>query len=297
VTPVDISTWEPADEEPLGTKPKQWVRSPANELWLWKQSTMQRDERHGPYRKGDDWSEVLAGRIGEALGIPVAQVELAERSAEYGVISRTVLNDSRETLVHGNELLAEAGIGRGDPRDRTGYTVEAVAHVLRGAGPPTPSEILPAAFDWFAGYLVLDALVGNTDRHQDNWATIRGPGGERLSPSFDHASCLGFQLSDEERLERLDGRGNRTVEAYAGAARTKFEGNPSPIDVAVAALSDVNPDVRSCWKRLVDGAPELAELMSGIPAERMSEASRRFAEALYGDNHASLSHRLRRMDP
>ncbi len=265
VNPVDITAWEPAGDEALGTKPKQWVRSPAGELWLWKRSTVQMDARHGRYRKGDDWSEVLARLVGEALGIPVAHVELAQRATEAGVISRSVLADRHEVLAHGNELLSEALIGSGVPHDRTGYTVRAVAAILERRAAPMPSGTLQDAFDWFAGYLVLDALVGNTDRHQDNWATIRSPSGERLAPSFDHASCLGFQLSDAERVERVAGTTNRTVDSYAAAARTKFERRPSPIDAAVEALTLTSGPAQSHWIRAVDTAADLTDLVDEIP--------------------------------
>jgi hypothetical protein len=183
VTSVDVTSWEPADEEQLGTKPKHWLPAPTGELWLWKESTIHHDARHGSFRKGDDWSEVVAARVGRRLGVPVARVELATRGASFGVISRKVSDDEAEALVHGNELLDEIGVGTGAPHDRSGYSVDAVARALEGVGPPVASDELPTAFDWFAGYLVLDALVGNTDRHQDNWATIRSLAGDASRPA------------------------------------------------------------------------------------------------------------------
>jgi hypothetical protein len=295
VTVVDVTGWEAAGEEQLGTKPKQWLRSPEDRLWLWKRSEIQRDRRHGEFRKGDDWSEVVAGRLARRLGIPVADVELAVRGPDVGVISCSVLSDA-EQLAHGNELLDELGVVSGDPYDRTGYTLDAVGQVLAAVDPPVPSTELPSAFDWFAGYLVLDALIGNTDRHQDNWATIRG-GGRRLSPSFDHASCLGFQLSDAERDERLTTADtNRTVAAYARHATTKFEGSPTPIDAAVSGLRRCASGVQRHWAAVLAGAPELTEVLAVIPDDRMSEPARRFASALYRENLASLSYRLRTID-
>lgn len=294
---TDVSGWEPADEEPLGTKPKQWVRDAEGVLWLWKESTTQRDRRHGAFRKGDDWAEVVAGRVGAHLGVPVAWVELATRGRQFGVISRTVLVGDREVLVHGNELLAEAGVASAGPRDRSGYTIAAVASVLEGVAPPVPSERLPMAFDWFAGYLLLDALVGNTDRHQDNWATIRSPNGRRLAPSFDHASCLGFLLSDEERSDRLSGEGARSVAEYAAAATSKFEGRPTTIGAAVAALERTAAPVQSYWRDRLEGAPSVDDALSGVPEDRMTQPARRFARALYARNHELLSHHLRTMGP
>src|SRR5690606_12050768 len=102
------------------------------------------------------------------------------------------------------------------------HTIEVIAQVLDGVGPP-PGKTAGKAMDWFAGYLILDALISNTDRHQENWAVI-DDGGERwLSPSFDHASSLGFQLTDAERDERLTTSDHqRTVAAYANRAKSKW---------------------------------------------------------------------------
>ena len=78
--------------------------------------------------------------------------------------------------------------------------------------PPEGARELPdgASGDFaFCGYLVLDALVGNTDRHHENWGVIGRdqPIGKnlilRLPPSYDHASSLGRELQDDKRLEKL----------------------------------------------------------------------------------------------
>lgn len=291
---VDVTEWEPADEEPLGTKPKQWLRAPNDSEWLWKESTIQNDARHGRFRKGDDWAEVVAARVGRGLELPVAEVQLATRGGLFGVISRKVV-DNAETLVHGNEMLVDIlGPGR-HPHDRTGYTVEAVALALQGVGPPVASTKLATAFDWFAGYLVLDALVGNTDRHQDNWATIRSGALSRLSPSFDHASCLGFLLSDGERLERLDAASNGNVGGYARRARSKFEDHPSPLHAASSALLLASAEARTHWLEALNLVPVLDPMMLDVPGDRMSGAAKRFAAALYAWNHSALSHHLHTM--
>ena len=133
---IDISAWEPAGDEYLGTKPKQWVRDPENRLWLWKESTFNVDRFGRSYRKGDDWSEVIAARLGAALGVPVATVQLAVRAYRCGVVSRRVFDDETDSLVHGNELLADAGVVRRRAHDRAGYTVGAVARALSTVGQP-----------------------------------------------------------------------------------------------------------------------------------------------------------------
>lgn len=94
---------------------------------------------------------------------------------------------------------------------------------VRGIGPPlnsSPTCANSSGYEVFIGYLILDALIGNTDRHHDNWGVLvtseDGKFRYHLAPTFDHASSLGRELSREaslRRLETADPRGS--VEAYA----------------------------------------------------------------------------------
>lgn len=292
---VDISGWPSGGVEQLGTKPKQWRVAPDGAMWLFKEVTWNRRPDGSRYAKGDDWSERVAAAVADALGLPTAHVELALRrdgvDITHGIISRKVLDDS-ESLIHGNELLAEIGVRARSPKDRTGYTVEAVRDSLRSVAPPT-GVIDLTAWDYWVGYSVLDALVGNTDRHQANWAVI-GDGLRRLAPTFDHASCLGFLLDDEDRSSRLaTADRNRTVEAYVGAARSKFEGQPHPCDVAVAALGQCSDAARGRWIRAAEALTTIDHLLEMVPPRRASPTARNFAGELYRVNRALLlSHPL-----
>ena len=52
-----------------------------------------------------------------------------------------------------------------------------------------------------ASYAILDGLIGNTDRHHENWMFFYHPElrSYRLAPSYDHGSSLGRELQDESR--------------------------------------------------------------------------------------------------
>lgn len=137
---------------------------------------------------GEHWAEKIAAEIAAVLGIPHATVELAQEQGSHvpGVISRDITADvPHGELIHGNDLLVE--IEASYPRNR---------------------------------------LIGNTDRHHENWAlrVSRHEGGRirmELAPSYDHASSLGRELSDDSRARRLSTRDDRaTVEAYARKARS-----------------------------------------------------------------------------
>jgi hypothetical protein len=291
---VDVSDWPPAGEEQLGTKPKQWLSDPdTGERWLWKESTWNRTPDGVRYRKGDDWSERVACEVARGLDLPTAEVELATRGTVVGVISRRFLADG-DGLVHGNELIV-----LDDPRGRAGYTPSKVEWALGGSSPPEDHPVLANAMDWFTGYLVLDALIGNTDRHIENWGIVATPGQRpRLAPTFDHASCLGFLLSDEARTECLTTRDrNRTIEAYARGARTKFEGRRHPVEVAHDALRRRTAATQVHWSAAVASLPSIADEIEAVPPSRMSPAAREFASHLYKENHTSLSQTFRSLCP
>lgn len=287
---LDVTDWWAGPIEQLGTKPKHWREAPDGALWLFKQVTWNRRADGSSYPKGDDWSERVAGAIARELTLPAADVELAVMrhgdQGILGVISRKVLDDS-ESLIHGNELLAEVGVIGRSAKDRTGYTLSAVQEALSHVDPPVDGDVL-SAWDWWVGYLVLDAVVGNTDRHQENWAVI-GDGTRRLAPSFDHASSLGFLLDDADRLARLSTRDtNRTVEAFARNARSKLEGQAHLCDVAASALAMCSEAARQRWVRRVEGLSSIDHILAMVPAHRASEPARTFAADLFRLNRSRL---------
>jgi hypothetical protein len=74
---VDVTAWQPAGPEQLGTKPKQWLFAPEGTFWLFKSAAVNRGPDGVSYRKGDDWVEKVASAVAELLGLPAARVELA----------------------------------------------------------------------------------------------------------------------------------------------------------------------------------------------------------------------------
>jgi hypothetical protein len=238
--------------------------------------------------------------VADELGLPAARVELAVRrddgTVTRGVISKKVLSDD-ESLIHGNELLAEIGISGASAKDRSGYTLEAVQRVLADVAPPVQGDVL-SAWDWWVGYTVLDALVGNTDRHQENWAVI-GDGKRRLAPTFDHASSLGFLLDDVDRLDRLSTSDeSRTVAAYVGRARSKLEGGPHPCAVAASSLEMCSQVARERWIERIRALMSIEDVVGQIPPHRASDPARAFASELYVANRSLLlSHPVCSLNP
>ena len=167
-TRLDASTWAVAGEEVQGRTPHFWFRHPQFErTWLFKPAFPD-----GVRPMGEDVTEMLASNIAHRLGVPAAQVRLAARGDSKGCLIED-LRWSNGADDPGRVLL-DSNLPDYDPTDpgHRGYNPVNIMRVLDGFGPPPGSDFPPefAAFDVFVGYLVLDALIANTDRHDRNWA-------------------------------------------------------------------------------------------------------------------------------
>lgn len=152
------------------------------------------------------------------------------------------------------------------------------------------------AFGVFTGYLLLDALVCNTDRHHENWAVVaNGSGVDRslvLAPTYDHASSLGRELQDAKRSMKLtttDARGN--LRAYCEKANSALfdqqEGAERPLTChgAYQAACGLDPHAAKYWKRVI-GRMEpssFQEIVERIPTQIMTPVARQFSVALLTD--------------
>jgi hypothetical protein len=195
---VDVSDWTVIDVEPGGDEPKEWLAEPivdgasGETRWLFKpvRFGVFRDGR--TYRQGTDWAECVACQLGRLIRVPVAVVELAQRGDVEGAISRHVAPPKWShdgASVRLSDFVAEYRPRTPEDKrqNRVGHRLDTIELILDGVlGPPETEYATWRAFDVFGGLLLLDAWIGNQDRHEDNWGIMTGPDGElRLSPAFD----------------------------------------------------------------------------------------------------------------
>lgn len=157
-----------------------------------------------------DCAEVFTSRLAGAIDLPAAECRFAILDGEPGLISRNVtprgfnLNTGTTYLpeVEGYRRRPSAGSDSKSGRMRLdeGYTLDSVEQVLEQVGaPPGVSDL--SGFVAFAGYLVLDALVGNGDRHPGNWAILERQS-DRQDPETRRYSRVGV-LSNDGHLFRF----------------------------------------------------------------------------------------------
>jgi phosphopantetheinyl transferase (holo-ACP synthase) len=216
---VTQEAYRASSNETLGSKYKFWFHHEELGRCLYKQTRL---------NLGEDWAEKVASELCELMGLPHAVYELALTwEGNRGIVSPSFL-PTGGTLVHGNELMGSIvpnyptfgtyGISQ--------HTIDVVMGIIGNELVDLPVNWIPPigiekAVDVFVGYLLLDAWIGNGDRHHENWGIIRkkitstSEETEHLAPTYDHAFCLGRDLNDSQRLQR-------SVEAYANKCFSAF---------------------------------------------------------------------------
>ena len=278
-------------DEQLGSKSKFWFEH-EGDRWLFK---FARDNT------GEDWAEKVAAEVAKLVAVDAARVELADYLGKRGSASLSFITEN-ESLVHGNEILAAQifGYDRQKKLKQSDHTfdniIAAIRNLVGGAG-------------WYhdvvkviAKYIVLDALICNTDRHHENWGFLTtyktgetGVVGPTfgMAPSFDHASSLGRELLDDHASAILAANG---IAAYArrGHGGIYWEQSDrrgaNPLEL-VRLASMKFPDY---FREPIAGVTripiaQLVEIVDEVPNTVISEPSRRFAKALLAYTHSVLS--------
>jgi hypothetical protein len=282
--------------EDMGSKPKFWFRY-RDEMWLFKQARV---------NTGEHWAEKVASEIAELMGLPTHEALIATYEGNLGCAVRSFLKPG-QTLVHGNELMAGAieGYDKSKHRGQADHNFENIVATLeRRFMPPVVRRNVSLRF---IGYLMLDALVGNTDRHHENWGvvqkvTIKDNRETKqlrialrigLAPTFDHASSLGRELLDEARLRMLADPTalRRYIRKGTGGIFRDAEAKKGLAPIALAEIiAQSYPQFYEPWSKRIASLPvDFAKpLLDGIPDLYMSHAAKDFVLAFLSESRKMI---------
>jgi hypothetical protein len=269
-----------SQDETMGTKSKFWFEHPELDRCLYK---------HIRPNTGEDWAEKVAEQICELLALPHANYELAETwSSNYGTVSLNFIPQGG-TLIHGNEILTPlvSNYPTYETYNASQHTIDVVLSAIELSQVQLPPdwdalEGIETARDLFIGYILLDALIGNGDRHHENWGFVRSrqansPDRLYLSPTYDHASCLGRELLDDRRKVR-------SVESYAKKCISAFyldvnDSKPLRTFELFKELANRYPTTAQVWLNRLAGISEenIDLILQAIPPERISSIAAKFA--------------------
>ncbi|MFN1141778.1 hypothetical protein [Serratia quinivorans] len=289
------------DIEQLGTKEKFWFcyADDLSKDWLFKYSRE---------ATGEHWSEKCAAELCHLLGIPHASYDLALAFERFGIITPNMIPEGFR-MVMGNEVLHSKTADYPQPLQPGEKAVRVREHtVTRVLGCLDKESILPPdseydlgklnAADVFCGYLMLDALISNQDRHHENWAIMLNneTGQQFLCPTYDHAASLGREMLDAEREERMTTNDkNRHVPCFVGKARSelfraKTDRKPLLTTDAFRHAVENRPVAREYWLSKLRDLSEVSitQVFTNVPAECISECARKFAILMVLENRRRL---------
>ncbi|HHP7231832.1 MAG TPA: HipA-like protein [Xenococcaceae cyanobacterium] len=289
---ITIPTEAPEESEEMGTKEKFWFHHEELGLCLYKKARQ---------NTGEDWSEKIAAELCKLIQLPHAEYDLALFNNEKGTVSKSFLPEN-SSLVTGNEILAQIFLDYPeDINNLSQHTLNNIFSVFKNSSVDLPLNWIPlegieTAIDTFIGYLILDAWIGNSDRHHENWAFIDCAGKSYLAPTYDHASSLGRNESDEKRRQRLETKDRGfSVEAYANKCKSCLYANvedKKPLKTldAFFEAAKLYPTAANIWlDRLARvSINDTLELFERIPDNLISSTAIEFAQKILEINQHKL---------
>ena len=218
---VDITNWAAHEDFPVfpvGSKPKRMLVCPVNasEPFLIPGHSYLFKTALG-WQSQQVWSEVIAYRLGAMLGLPVPPCFIA-MDRGTGLAGALVeffygYPDEAEParFVHASDFMTRILVDKKRGRPHSLHTNLQLSRLLcKGA----------SAVAWWAEALAFDVLIGNTDRHPDNWGFLfRTRAGRthsvEMSPFFDNGTSLGYEIAENkltdasspDRLQKYVDRG------------------------------------------------------------------------------------------
>ncbi|HBP40999.1 MAG: hypothetical protein ACTJG4_09565 [Vreelandella alkaliphila] len=260
---IDITGWDVhRDYEvfPVGARDKSLRVCPASppydfclpgHRYLFKEAIKSAKNSDKPRYPNQYWAEVIAFHIGRLMGLTLPPVFIAIDSVrnEPGTVNEWFIGyaDSKEARYFpGGDYLQRriSGFDRDKGRQHNLTTIIELSRLLERGG--------WLADDWREYWglcLCFDALIGNTDRHQENWGVIWGENGPsaRYTPYFDNGTSLGHELQSRKMQSMM--HDSHQLNAYLRRGRhhmrwAKEDQNRLPLIQGVAQYCQQFPIAR-----------------------------------------------------
>jgi len=176
----DISNWN--DQQwlmpTIGSRNKSFVEDPTTRLLYFFKESKQT-------YPSEFWSEIIASKVGHSLGYNLLDYNVAVLGQRVGCLCKIMHDESLyEDLVHGVNILKEKLPGF-EITDRPKVSYQQIIKVFKG-DKNLKEFIIP-----MIETILFDAIVGNTDRHTENWGIIR---------TFDIDKFLASEAPKEQNL-------------------------------------------------------------------------------------------------
>lgn len=141
-------------------------------------------------------SEYLGSHIFALLGFKAQETYMGTYNNRHVVVMKDFLTDGAQ-FVPFNEV-GESSLDV--DKEKVQYTYTDIMKMLRANRKLTDVD---KTIDVFWDMYIVDAFIGNFDRHGMNWGFIKENNRYSLAPVFDNGSALFPQMNDEEEMLRI----------------------------------------------------------------------------------------------
>ena len=114
------------------------------------------------------WSEIISSKIGQSLGFNMLDYNIgynANGKQKIGCLSKSMVSNSINKLTEGKVYLTGYRSVYNPEKDKSAYTFQFIRDTLLDFNYGT-------YIDDLIDIIVFDAIIGNSDRHQENWGII-----------------------------------------------------------------------------------------------------------------------------
>lgn len=188
---IDYSMYEQGNRFYSGSERKESVLSPDGRYYMLKFPKL-----INGMKTFSHISEYLGSKIFQLAGLEAQEVHLGTFNGEQVVACRD-FNEDGYTFVPFN------GVGESsleDDKENYNYEYNDIMRMLHENIKLTNVETTVSIF-W--RMYIVDALLGNFDRHSSNWGFLKRGNAYTLAPIFDNGSCLFPRLIDDKDLESI----------------------------------------------------------------------------------------------
>ena len=172
--------------------------------------------------RNNHFCEYIGSHVFELLGLQAQETFLGTWRGEQVVACKDFIS-AGEQFVPFNDV-GESTLDQ--DKERYQYEYEDIMTMLRDNSKLTHVE---ATIQTFWEIFLVDALLGNFDRHGGNWGFLKQENTYRLAPVFDNGSCLFPNLTDENDMRRImtsEEETNRRVYTFP-TSQVKLDGRKS----------------------------------------------------------------------
>lgn len=114
------------------------------------------------------WSEIVSSKIGQQLGFRMLDYNIAYRGTDkqaVGCLSKSMVPASESKLTEGKDYLVGFNPQYDPEKHKNAYTFQFICEALKEF---KFEKAIPNMIE----LIVFDAIIGNSDRHQENWGFI-----------------------------------------------------------------------------------------------------------------------------